>query len=473
MVTSICLLACSLTVGQVLERGDWQLSPQLSRGLELVYSGTYLDESLAPNVHYQKQYRLETTLLVLEAAKSQWDVAIMTALSRLDANQPSGTAASGQTSVRLELARIDSQGRIRAMNNKSLSIPVSGPATLEFGFLVEVPLARVGKNASWEAGEEERPPRTWQVVGTETCGGVTCVKLVAAQQSTDWDVPRADQTAWRRKDVVWLDPQLNVARKVERTIDRRDPAHKLPTHRATVRYDLESKLRYPGKMFDDRQREITAIKKLQEDAAPFLKQPALHRQQIEGLISRVQYHVENHPGTPYRKAALHFKQSLESARRGDAPVEILPDDPPAIVRRVSLGERVPDFVVASYTEKQPVRFQAKLGRPTLIVFYNPATAMGREVMLYAKALHEKQAGKIHVMVLAVTSDAETARKQHEELRLPFPVMDGHSLRMTLGVEHTPRFVVLDGEGIMRWESTGWGSQVPGEIAQELVHCQKP
>src|SRR5258708_15652663 len=62
MVKSICFLACSLSIGQVVERGDWQLSPQLVRGQELVYTGTYLDESITPNVHYQKKYRLDTTL---------------------------------------------------------------------------------------------------------------------------------------------------------------------------------------------------------------------------------------------------------------------------------------------------------------------------------------------------------------------------------------------------------------------------
>ena len=98
--------------------------------------------------------------------------------------------------------------------------------------------------------------------------------------------------------------------------------------------------------------------------------------------------------------------------------------------------------------------------------------MGRDVILYAKELCEKQAGKAHVMAMAVTSDRTTARKQHTELRLPFPVLDGHAMRMTLGVEQTPRFVLMDGEGIIRWENTGWGVHIPGEIAQELVHCQK-
>jgi peroxiredoxin len=472
MVTSICLLACSLTIGQVVERGDWQLSPQLLRGQELVYSGTYVDESIGPNVRHQKIYRLDTTLFVLDTLKQYCSVAVMTALTEQDMRPAPVTAVARPVSVRLALAKIDAQGRIRSADDKALSLAINGPSTLEFGFLVEVPLTRVGKNAFWEVNEESRPVRSWQVIGTEACAGVTCIKLVAAQQSLDWDHPRADQTAWRRKDVVWLTPQFNVALKVERTVERRDPAHQNPTHKATVRYELESKLRYPGKMFDDRQREILAHKKFQDEAAPFLREPALYRSQLDSVIRKVSFHIDNQPDTPYRKALLNLKQGLESARRGEAPVPNVSEDPVPIVRRLTVGERIPDFVVTSLTDKQPLHMQKLLGQPTLVFFYNPATGVGRDVVLYAKQLCEKQAGKLHFMAMAVTPEPETARKQHADLRLPFPVLDGHAMRMTLGVENTPRFVLVDAEGIMRWESTGWGVHVPGEIAAELVNCQK-
>ncbi len=469
MVKSLCILACSLMLAQAGERNaDWQLAPQLARGLELVYAGTYLEEDLGPNVHHQKQYRLETTLFVLDAGPKFWDVAVMTALSRQDGQAP----GAAPVSIRLDVGRVDRQGRVRAADNRPLALPVHGPATLEFGFLVEAPVTRVGKGALWDVAEQGRPACTWQLVGTEPCEGITCVKLVSAQQSPDWDHPRADRTAWRRKDVVWLAPPLNVAVKVERTIERRAPAHQKPTQQTTVRYRLESKLPYPGAMFENRKREILAQTKYQAEAAPLLRQPALYHGQIESLLHKVSYHIEHHPSTPYRKAVVHLKQELEAARRGESPVSIEPDEPPAAVRRVGVGERVPDFVAQSLTDKRPVQFQKYLGRPTLVVFYNPATGVGREVALYAKGLCEKQAGKVQVLALAITNDPEAARKQHAELGLPFPVLDGQGLRLTLGVENTPRFVLVDADGVLRWESTGWGYHVPGEIAAELVHGQK-
>ena len=133
---------------------------------------------------------------------------------------------------------------------------------------------------------------------------------------------------------------------------------------------------------------------------------------------------------------------------------------------------MPDFVSASLTDKRPVHLQKVLGRPTLVVFYNPTTAMGREIVLFAKGLCAKHAGNVQVLALAHGGESEAVAKQHAELRLPFPILDGQGLRLTLGVDHTPRFVLLDADGVIRYEVTGWGDHVPGEIAQELIHCQK-
>ena len=122
-------------------------------------------------------------------------------------------------------------------------------------------------------------------------------------------------------------PQLNVALKVERVVERRDPAHNVPTHRMTVRYELESKLRYPGRMFDDRQREILALRKFQEEAAPLLAQPALYRTQLENLIRKVAFQLDHQPARPYRKARCCISSRVwkpaAAARRPATPEEVI------------------------------------------------------------------------------------------------------------------------------------------------------
>src|ERR1700730_6625794 len=113
MAPSICLIACALTVGQLPDRAEWQLAPQLLTGMELVYSGTYTEEALGPNVNYQRRYRLDTNLFVLEAAAGRCDVALMTSLRLREPSRDNTTSSKDQpTSVRLELAALDSQGRL-------------------------------------------------------------------------------------------------------------------------------------------------------------------------------------------------------------------------------------------------------------------------------------------------------------------------------------------------------------------------
>ena len=109
---------------------------------------------------------------------------------------------------------------------------------------------------------------------------------------------------------------------------------------------------------------------------------------------------------------------------------------------------MPDFVVTSLTEREPVRFERYLGKPTLVLFYNPATKIGRDVMTHARSLVSQHKGELQVMALAVTADPDLARKQHAELKLPFPIHDGQAMRLTLAQE-TPRLLLLDGQGTLR------------------------
>ena len=476
MFTSICLLSCALTLGQPTERADWQLTPQLAPGLELVYTGTYLDESLIPNVQHQKQYRLETTLLVLETGVKDWRVGIMTALSLQDEPKSPSKQLRGPSSVRVELARVDWQGRAHKSDKKLLETPIHDLPTLESGFLVPAPLTKVGRNFSWDVTEPGQPMQRWQVIGTDSCGGLNCIKIVGVQQSDDWANGRADKVAWRRRDFIWLHPQLSVAQRVERIVEHRAAARETPTHRTIVRYDLDSHLRYPARLFDDRKDELLKASKFQEDTQALLQQPVLNRTLVDSLIHRVSFNLD-HPqsgqATPYRKAFANLKTVLENAKKGERPVQNVPDAPfPQSIKVLDVGERVPDFAVSSLTDTQATRLKNLYGKPILVVFFNPATPLGRQVLDFAKQLSEKHVGRQSIMAMAVTNDADVARKQHQEMRLTFPILDGNGLRLTFGAVETPRFVVVDGNGLVRLSQTGWGFQTPAEIDEMLQRCEK-
>ncbi|MCI0685173.1 MAG: redoxin domain-containing protein [Gemmataceae bacterium] len=466
MKTSFLLLACACSLGQTNSRSEWQLAPRLAPGQELVYAGVCVEESLVPNVQFQRQYRLETLVFVLDGAARRWNVAVMTALSQRTTGVEPGVKESKTLSVRLDVVEVNAQGKLTQGNAMPL-LPLSGPPTLETGCFVEVTPPRLTRGSLWEVNEDNRPPRTWKVAGIEPVNGVTCVKVVGQQQSPDWDRPRGDQTAWRRRDVVWISPQLGVAQKVERVIEQRAPLRRDPTQRIVVQYELESPLRYAGRLFEDRKQEILKARKFQEDAAVLVKQPAQNRAQLEALLKKVSFHLDNQAPTPYRKAVFHLAGRLENAKNGNVAGNPTIDENPRPVTAVGLGQRVPDFVVNELTGKQSARLARQLGRPVLVFFYVPTSDIGKEILRFAKGLMERHGDKVAVMAMAVTNDPDFARKQHGDLQLPFPVLDGGGMRLTFGVSATPRLVLLDPEGYVRAAHTGWGFHVPREIEDEL------
>ncbi len=462
MIATLCLLTCSLATAQVPSRSDWLLSPQFVRGLELVYTGSFVEDTLNGGIQRCSSYKLETTLLVLDATAQKHQVAIYTSLSR---RTQLGTPVPGAPwSVRLEVAEVTPQGRVRGP--AGLVAPLEGPPTVEWGALVEVPRARVGVQDSWVVAEVGRPPRTWRVAGLEVVNGASCVKLIGSQQSDDWDRPRGDSTAWQRRDTVWLSPQLGIAYRVERVLERRDPLRKEPTHRAVLRYDLDSRLTYPGKLFDDRADEIRQARKFWDEAVPLLRDPNQYRQPLEALLRRITAHLDNQPPTPYRKAVQQVQKRIDAARRG----QTLPDLPATeeeVPTALTMGRHVPDAVVTDLISQQSVRLHTLFGRPLLLIFYNPESPIGVEVLRFGQALSEKYRPGLTVIGMAVSDNPEQVRKQHTEMRLSFPILDGQGLHQTFGVDTTPRLVLLDSDGVLRGGFTGWGAQTPREVLAEL------
>jgi hypothetical protein len=457
-------------VAQPPERSAWLLQPRLARGQELVYSGTFTEEAQTPGVHFQRAYRLELHACVLDAGPPKAQMAFLTVLA-LKANRPERESAAA-TSVRLELAEVDDRGRVRGRPGSNLAVPLEGPPTAECGAFVDAPATRVTINQFWEAAEQGRPPYSWRVDGTEAVAGTPCIKLVGHQQADEWNSPRADRSAWRRQDTVWLLPQLGIACRVERVIERRDPAHEAPTHRAILRYELDSRLTYPGELFASRRQEILQAQKYFEEAAPLLRQPAQQKAQIDAELKRIRYYLEAQAPTPYRKAVLQVQRRLEAALRGEiAPETTVPEElMPAPV--VAVGRPAPDFVATDLLNSQSVRLQRLFGRPILICFYNPRTDTGDEVLRFAQDLSQRHLNRLLVLGMAVTDDAEGARKQHTSLRLSFPILEGNGLHATYGVEATPRLVVVDAEGTVRGLYTGWGAHSSREITEELQRWLK-
>jgi peroxiredoxin len=465
MVTTLCLLTCALVTAQPAVRSDWLLSPRLVRGQELVYGGTFEENNLGQSVQCSHSYRLESTVFILDATARGFDAALLTLFEPRALRPERGRKAASSPSVRLELAHISPSGRVEGTTGKALLVALEGPPTVECGALVEMAQGRVGRGDIWDVSEPGRPPRHWQVVGVDTVNNTSCLKLAGEQRSEHWASGRADCSSWRRRDTVWIAPGLGIAYRVERVIERRDPAREEISYRSVVRYDLLNRFTYPGTLFRDRQREIWQARRFIEDAAPLLRKPAQYESPVNALLKRIEAYQERQPPVePYCKAIRHLRQRLEAAKRGEGSPEPVPAAESAAAAVARIGQQAPDFVATDYILQQPVRLQRLLGRPILLLFYNPNSPTAREVLQLAK---DKQRLGAVVLGMAVTSDGDAVRKQHADLHLTFPILAGNGVKVSYGVDATPRIILLDKDGVVRGAYTGWGTPTPAEISAEL------
>ena len=487
MVATLYLLGCVLIPGQTIDRpqpppgissarvkpatttagGNWLLVPRLSRSQELVYRGTFTEEGLSGRVRFSRAYRIDTRIFVLDTPPKSAEVALLTVLKhRPNSGEPPLNGDVAPTSVRLERARVDLQGKLVAEPGVDLLVPLEGAPTLECGPIVALPGGRVGVGKEWLGVEGDRPPLTWRAVGMEMAGGNNCIKLVGEQKSDDWDRPRADRNAWHRRETVWIEPRLGVAYRVERTIEQREPAHREATQRSTLRMEMESSFQLSGEAGDSRRHEIEQALALRDALTPLLKEPAHYAQHLTALIKKIDYHLAHQPDTPYQTAILSVKHRAEAARRGETPPEPIRETKTKTTIAV-LGQLSPDFLATNLIGKGSAQLRRWTGKPVLLVFYHPASTTTPTVLHYAQKLLAAYPQRVNVIGMCVSDDADQARKQHGDLHLTFPILSAGGLRGSFGVETTPKMILLDSSNIVRGEYLGWGGETPKEVLEEL------
>lgn len=467
MLATVCLISVALAPAQPVGGSDWLLVPHWSRGQELVYQGSYKEEALGKGVQFSRAYQLQLRVFVLEKGPQGGEFALLTALKQRRRTAVRDDDATAEpSSVRLDFARTVATGRLTNPSGGPLLVPLQGPPTVECGSFLEFPNRRLAVGQKWEVTEEGRPPRTWTIAGLESVNGTSCLKLTGVQQSEDWDHPRADRTAWRRLDVVWLAPRFCIAQRVERTLEQREPARTETTSRTITHYELDNTLVYPNQLFEDRYREIVQARSFAETAEPLLREPGrLGPKPFEALLAKIAYHLDNRAATPYREAIVQLQRRLEYARTTpNQPVKVAENSTRSLVATV--GQPAPDFVVPGLTGHPSVRLHRLLGKPILLVFYNPTSQTAGELLRFAQTVQDRFPS-VTVVGMPVTDDSNGVLRQYKDLDLHFTLVSGKGLRQSYAVEATPKLVVLDAEGLVRGAYEGWGREIPQAVVQEL------
>jgi peroxiredoxin len=472
MAATLYLFACALATAQAApaEAPDWQLAPRLGRGQELVYRGTFTEEARNQGVQFNRTFRLEARAFVLDTQPQGAEVAFFTVWKGRPL-QANATAELETNSARMELAKVDPQGRVVGRNAAALTVPNDGPPVIESGAFVEVPRGRLRPDQAWEVLDEGRPARTWQVMGVEMLAGTRCIKLYGTQQSDDWDKPHADRTAWRRQDTVWVAPRSGFAYKVERVIECREPARKEATQKSILRYELESALQYPGQLFEDRQREIRQAQAFAEAVGTLMPRAGqAGPRPFEAILKRIEYHYDHQPPTPYRDAIRHVQRLAEAGKRGEVPPETPNDSIVAQAQVIAIGKRAPDFLALDLVSKESVSLHRWAGKPVVLLFYSPAAASAEEVLRFGQQLGDAHGDQVGILGMAVSENREQIMKQREEIGVKFPILSGTGLRLTYRVDATPKFVILDSAGVMRGSYDGWGPEIPQNVHEDLIRC---
>jgi peroxiredoxin len=424
-------------------------------------------------VQFSRAYRLDARVFVLDAASGGSSVAFLTTLRARDPN-PHITSPSisdnAPSSVHLERARVLATGKVVAPAAVTL-VPLQSVPTIECGVFVETPPGRVVVGQTWEVAEEGRPVHSWKVEGVEMVNGASCVKLVGTQQTDDWEHGRADHAAWRRIDTVWIAPRTGVANRVERVIERREPAHTRATYQSVLRYDLESNLQY-GSHYDDRAADIQEARAFADSAATLAADPVRNATQLRALLGKIDFYIERNPShSPYREAVLQVKRFIQTACKGEAP-PAAPVEESSDYGVVSVGAMAPDGLLPNYSLGGSAQLKSWIGRPIVILFYSPKVPSSSDLLLFAQRLADTYPRGLTVLGLAVSSNAAEVLTQRDRLHLTFPLLDGSGLLRTYGVTATPRIVVLDAAGIVHTAILGWGEETAAEIQAEVQRCIK-
>lgn len=445
-------------------RQEWTVAPSWVPGQELVFRGKIAEQSQGQGVQFSKDYRLEVRVLVLDSREDWNDLACCTKLQASNQRQ-----LTEVTSLRLAVVTVNGLNKLRpGMDSQLPARPLDGPQPWEAGFLLELPAARIKSGQKWTLTNPNHPSRYAQVRGPAAIGGIPCVLVEVHQQSDDWDQPRADRTAWRMTERIWIGLRQGFVQRFERLVERRAPAHREVTHRITTEYDLESQLRYDGLFFDDRRRDIQLTLQIEEQLRPLLRDPGRPNSTaaFEALVAKIDAAGRLHPATPYREVLLRLRHQAVAGSQHRLPPPVSGETGNTRTGLI-VGQAAPDFATQELEGGRTFTLRACRGKSVLLAFFNPASLSTPELLRFLQQQQEQHGPNAVLAALSLSDQSESLLQLRTQLRLTVPLLAGRSLRWSYGVEATPHFVLVDSAGAVRAVHTGWGPETAQRLEQLL------
>ncbi|QJW96590.1 hypothetical protein FTUN_4147 [Frigoriglobus tundricola] len=299
-----------------------------------------------------------------------------------------------------------------------------------------------------------------------------CALIVMNQAHANWAAPVGGKLAWHRADAAWV-ARDGIAHKVHRVIKHRDGLARELAAWVEVKYELTSQTCVNGRLFDRYRRDVEFAFAAAADVAPLLPDARLHAARFEKELKKLDlYLADADNSSPYREAVLAVRRQIDAARRGEAVSPFAPAgwlSSATVPKRAAWpepGRLAPDFTAG------PFRLADARGRPVVLVFFKPGSETTDLTLAVADALHQKYGTRSDVVPLAVWGDAAAGVKDRDRRKLTVPIYDGTQAETAFGVDSVPRFVVLDGGGVVQWTFSGVGAET-GHSAREQLERLLP
>jgi hypothetical protein len=256
-------------------------------------------------------------------------------------------------------------------------------------------------------------------------------------------------------------------------IERRDPETDTFAFRSVLTLEQQGRMTYSGRLYQERRDEgvhaaaFTAmLDRLlaaggRDGAKPF-----------EALARRTQTYLADNGASdtvPFREAIQAVRKRAESAARGNLPPAPLPEEAVAIDDPLTTGKAIPDVTAAGITVAGSARLSTLRGKPVLIAYFQPTASSATDVLKLANDLHARKLGTI--LPLAIGDPADVKALVAEQ-KPTVPVYDGTAVYKAHGLEATPVFVVVDGDGMVRHVVRGWGGETSSDVTRAFERWVK-